>query len=91
MESAERIMYTMNHRLSHAVTYRVAFYTPWDHVVPIFPAAKSIRKQLEIMSRFEHHKPLIVPFGSFFKDFDTEYILPDSFPNASFIFTITLF
>jgi hypothetical protein len=81
--TTEDFMNNFHSRLTRAISYRVAFYQTWDHSLPIFSISKSIRKQIEMLRHFKRTDPFIVPIGSLFKDFDTEYILPSSNPSVS--------
>lgn len=72
--------------MSRTISYRIAFYTTWDHSVPLIPISKSIKKQIDVMKLCQRQEPLIVPFSSFFKDFDTEYVLPTNYPEVIKIF-----
>jgi hypothetical protein len=85
-DAVDRIMVQIHTRFLRAVAYRLAFYPSWDHSLPSYSFSKSIHKQITMLACFERHTPLIVPFGSLFKDFDTESVLPTSNQGVSFLF-----
>ncbi|KAI6170505.1 hypothetical protein M3Y97_01147100 [Aphelenchoides bicaudatus] len=84
-ESADRIMLKIHSRFKRAVSFRVAFYPMWNHSLLSYPLSKAVHKQISMLACFERHDPLVVPFGSFFKDFDTEYMLPTNYPEAKIL------
>lgn len=90
-ESADQIMVHIHSKFSRAVSYRVAFYPSWDHSFLSYPLSKSVHKQITMLGCFERHQPLIVPFGSLFKDFDTECVLPTNYQGVRFFQTTFIY
>lgn len=73
--SAQRIVYAFYRRFPRALPFRVAFYPAWDQVHPLWVPFKGIRAQVNTLNKFGHTSPLILPFGSLFRDFDTQTLL----------------
>jgi len=74
--AAKNVMYAVYQRYPRAVPFRVAFYPSWNHCLPSFSIRQTIKAQAKSLFDFERKSPLVVPFGTLFQDFDTEYILP---------------
>ena len=75
-EAAKRVMYDMYKDFARAVPFRVAFYTAWNQIAPPMARICSIASSAKSLQRCNRQAPLVVPFASVFKDFDTEHILP---------------
>ncbi|KAI6203723.1 Palmitoyltransferase [Aphelenchoides besseyi] len=75
--SAKRVIYRLYKSYPRAVPYRVAFYSSWHQMLPLSSIFNSVKQQAQALEKFERRSPLIVPFGQFFKDFDSEFVLSE--------------
>lgn len=73
--SCERLM----EGLGNSHTWRVAFYSSWDHW-PTFNA-ETITWQLCLFRREKKERTLVVPINSVLPNFDTEIVLPNLLVN----------
>ncbi|KAI6222110.1 hypothetical protein M3Y95_00949600 [Aphelenchoides besseyi] len=83
--SAKRVIYRLYKSYPRAVPYRVAFYSSWHQMLPLSSIFNSVKQQAQALEKFERRSPLIVPFGQFFKDFDSEFVLSEivkQIPNS---------
>ncbi|KAH7723686.1 Protein K07G5.6 [Aphelenchoides avenae] len=74
-DAAKRVMYEVYRRYPRAVPWRTAYVPHWFQFWPQF-LLPSVPGQIKDLRQNGRHRILVVPFASFYEDFNSRTILP---------------